>query len=550
MRSKPTKSRANYKTFLLAMIFFIPAMLPLTSVQAQNTWYDKARAATDNNRKVEFYTRALEEERQDSWVYYFRGWAHYGLGRYEKALRDFKSGEKAEGNLEISFLYSAMAWCHYQMDEYDKSLSFADKALEARENNAEAWNVRGWSMIQNEKPEEAVKSFSKYILNKPDHYLGYSYRSYAYSLTKEYAKVITDVDKALSLKGDDEYLLERKAYALIKMGKRDEGIALIKEKINYKPDDPRSLSNIGNLFYRNEDYHTAIEYHTLGMKLYDKKIKDDREYMAIYRDDIYDIYMSRGNAYYALKDYQHALGDYKKSTTIKPNDHRAWHEIGNLQTYQKNWSEGAKAYETAFRIKPDLKNGWVNLGFCYDNLNQPTRAIDAYTRGIEVNPKEGLLYNNRGYGYLELKQYEKAFADLQKAIDVEPGIVMSHVSLGEYYYDRKMYAESIAKMTEAMKMEDGTKEAYTAAHYTRGMCYFEQKNYKKAKADFMEAIAITKDHVLAHEKLGITYYHLEELCDAYKTLKLTLNLESTVADKQAMEAPRFLGKMTTNPCTK
>ena len=41
-----------------------------------------------------------------------------------------------------------------------------------------------------------------------------------------------------------------------------------------------------------------------------------------------------------------------------------------------------------------------------------------------------------------------------------------------------------------------------------------------------------------------------ELCDAYKTLKKTLNLESTVADKQAMEAPRFLGKMTTNPCTK
>jgi tetratricopeptide (TPR) repeat protein len=133
---------------------------------------------------------------------------------------------------------------------------------------------------------------------------------------------------------------------------------------------------------------------------------------------------------------------------------------------------------------------------------------------------------------------------------VEPEIVMSHVSLGEYYYDRKMYSEAIGKMTEAMKMEDGTKEAYTAAHYTRGMCYFEQKNYKKAKEDFMEAISIDKEHVLAHEKLGITYYHLEELCDAYKTLKKTLNLESTVPDKQATEAPRFLGKMTQNPCPK
>ncbi|HHG84123.1 MAG TPA: tetratricopeptide repeat protein [Bacteroidetes bacterium] len=536
------------RTIFLCAIFIALSFLPRIGLQAQSTWYDKGKATDNNNLKVEYFTRTLKEERKDRWVYYFRAWAYYGLGRYDKALRDFHAGENAEGNLDDSFLHSGMAWVYYRQEKYTKGLEYADKSIKERDSNSEAWNAKGWLLINLKKPQAAVTAFSKYIALKPDLYLGYSNRSYAYVLIKDYSKVIDDCEKALEIDKGNEFLLERKAFALMKLGRNAEAMTLIKEKISFKPDDPRSLSNIGALFYRNEDYKTAIGYHTRGMKLYELKIKDDREYMDIYRDDIYAIYMARGDCHYALKDYQRALADYKKATKIKPDDFRAWKEIGQLQTFQKNWSEGAKAYEKAFALNPTLKYGWVNLGFCYDNLGEPYRAISAYTRGIKNNPEVGLLYNNRGYGYLELKQYEKAFADLSKAIEVEPDIVMSHVSLGEYYYDRKMYGDAIKKMNQAIKMDDGTDQAYTAAYYTRGMCYFAQDNFKEAKKNFLKAISINSDHVLAHEKLGISYFELEEFCEAYKTLKATLNLESTLPVKQAKQAPKYLGKMTKNPC--
>ncbi|MFN8397180.1 MAG: tetratricopeptide repeat protein [Bacteroidia bacterium] len=519
-------------------------------VWGQVTWYDRGVEADDNNRKVEYFTKALELERQDNWVYYFRGWAYYSLERYEKAMRDFQTGLTVKGTLDASFLNSSLAWCSYRLEKYDQGLEYAQKSVATRDDNTEGWNALGWCDVMLDKPADAVTAFTKFIALKPNVAMGYSNRSYAYVLTKEYDKVIADCDKALSFDPKNEYLLERKAYSLIKMGKNQEGIDLIKSKIDYKPDDPLSLSNIGNLFFRNEDYTTAIDYHTRGMKLYADLMKEDREYMDKHRKDIYEIYMSRGGAYYAMKDYQRALGDYKHATTILPNEYRAWHEIGQLQTFQKNWSEGAQAYEKAFALRPDLKFGWVNLGFCYDNLNQPYRAIDAYTRGIKNNPDVGLLYNNRGYGYLELKEYDKAYADLQKAIDVEPDIVMSHVSLGEYFYDRKMYDDAIAKFNQAVKMEDGTFEAYTAAYFTRGLCYYDQEKYEMAINDFLEAIKHTPKHVLAHEKAGITYFKLNKLCEAYTYLKRTLDLESTVANKQALEAPKYMGKMTKNPCVK
>ncbi|MEM7036499.1 MAG: tetratricopeptide repeat protein, partial [Bacteroidota bacterium] len=91
-------------------------------------------------------------------------------------------------------------------------------------------------------------------------------------------------------------------------------------------------------------------------------------------------------------------------------------------------------------------------------------------------------------------------------------------------------------------------EAYTAAYFTRGMCYFEQKNFEKAKPNFKSALNINPKHVLSHEKLGIAHFELEEKCEAYKSLKKALDLESQVANKTAREAPRYLGKMTRNPC--
>ena len=58
-----------------AGLIFILLLLTAKSALAQGTWYDRGVEEEDNNRKVEYFTKAIELERQDNWVYYFRGWA-------------------------------------------------------------------------------------------------------------------------------------------------------------------------------------------------------------------------------------------------------------------------------------------------------------------------------------------------------------------------------------------------------------------------------------------------------------------------------------------
>ena len=540
-------NRLTKKPFFILIL--LAGLFWAQGVDAQ-VWFNKAMDETDPNLKVEYLTRAIKEERQDRWVYYQRAWAYSYLDKLETALKDVAFARKAEGRLDDTHLDALEAWFLYRLDDYQAGIEAAERSIAADPDNLLALNAKGWCLLGLDRDAEAVQSFSKYVQAQPEDPIGYKNRSYAYAQAGQYQNVIADCDKVISMGASNDFIIERKAYAMMKLGQKDAAIALVKDKIDYKPNDPISLSQIGNLFHRNEDYDAAIKYHTEAIATYNRIVREDKDFRKEFRDNIFEIYISRGEAHYDKKDYQLALADFKEASSIKAEDYRAWLKIGQLQTYQENWLEGADGYEQAFSRNPDLKFGWVNLGFCYGQLNQPGKAIDAYTRGIRNNPDVGLLYNNRGFNYLELKQYDKALADLQKAIEVEPEIVMSHVSLGEYYYDVKDYDKAIAKFDEALAMEEGSDQAYTAAHFTRGRSYFDMEQWEKAGADFKAAIKITPDHVEAHEFLGIVYFNTDQKCEAYKILKRTLDLEKMVppSKKKATKAPLYLGKLTRNPC--
>lgn len=532
--------------FSLLILLFIST--GLRAQQSATYWFDKGTETQDPLLQVDYFTRAIEGGLTQNVVYYYRAYAQSQLDRHELALNDYRAAEAATGNVKKTYIWSGMAWSYYALGKTTEGLAAAQKATTADANNSDAWNITGWLQMEKQNYAASADAFTKYLALEEDKYYGYRSRSYALLLGKEYARALADCEAGLALKPGDDYLLERKALVLMKLNRQDEAMAIIHDRIEYKQDDPISLSNLGSLFYQNGDYRTAIEYHNEGIKLYQKKIAIDPTFIKVYKDDVYRIYLNRGEAYYMLKDYQTALADFTKATTIKPEDYEAWYEIGELQTYQENYLEATIGYEKAFAIKPDLKDGWVNLGFCYDHINEREKAINAYTRGIKADPTVGLLWNNRGYAYLEMKQYDKALADLTKAIEVDPSVVMSHVSLGEYYYFRGDYATAITKLTEAIEMEGGDVAEYSAAYYTRGACHIQLKNAAQGEEDEKAALRLDASHIKAWEQLGIAHYDQKEMCEAFKAFKKAMELDQGHTVRETKESPAYLAKLTTNPC--
>lgn len=533
-------------------LYLLPLLLLLTlsaTAQTGQEFYDLGREETDNNKRIDLFTKAIEAGKDDAWPYYRRAWSYYSQRRYDRALKDFKTSMEKPGNLDATYNQVGIAWVYYDQGKNELAREWVDKALQSSSNkNSSALSVDGWLKIRNKDYRGATQSFSQYIALNPNAYIGYWDRSYAYLMQEDYQNVYNDCVKGLELKAGHEGLLERKALAMLKLGKEEEAISLIREKIDYKPDDPISLSRIGNLFYKAGDYRGAIEYHNKGIELYKKKIADDPEFVKVYNSDVYMIYMSRGDAYEALEDYPHALQDYEMATLTNDQRHEAWLEIGELQTFQNNYREAANAYEKAFTRKPDHNSGWVNLGYCYSNLGEDPKAIHTYTRGIKVDPNNGLLYNNRGFAHLDLKHYDKAKADLEKAIAIDPSIVMSHVSLSEYYYRVGEYDNAIRKANEAMKMENGTSKAYAAVYQNRARCYMAQEKWQPATDDLLASLNYEPSTISAYEELGICYFNLDEKCKAYKNLKKALAMDKNNRVKECKEAALYLARLTKNPC--
>ena len=532
---------------VLTILFGISTWQPVFS----QDYLKKAEAETVPLKQVELYTKAIAQN-PSNWAYYKRGFAYLNARKYYAAIEDFKQALIAKtGNLDPAYIYHGFGYGYYIIGQYQPSIEACNKGIQLNPAVKGCWYIRAWSKMSLAQFAEAIADFQKYIELAPNEPSGYSDLAWAYYQKGDYPLALNEIEKALRMAPENRSLVERKVLILNKLGKKDEAEALAAKITNYVKDDPISLSNLGVLFANNRDYKTAVDFHSRAIALYNEKIKIDPRFPQTHKTDLVNIYMNRGNAYYGLKDYQHALADYTKVIDLDPTNYLGWQNIGQVHTYQKNWKEGVLAYEQCFRYKPDYSEGWVNLGFCYSKMHKDQEAVNAYTRGLRITPNVGLLYNNRGFSYLLLKQYDKCYQDLLKAIEVDPTIAMSHISLGEYYNEVGKYDEAIAKFNEALGMPDKNENELTAGYTGRGTSYLKKKQFDPAESDFQKALNVDPEYVEAHEKIGITFFEKKKLCDAQKHLKQAIILENTQQTGKATECAKYLGKITAinpEPC--
>jgi tetratricopeptide (TPR) repeat protein len=69
------------------------------------------------------------------------------------------------------------------------------------------------------------------------------------------------------------------------------------------------------------------------------------------------------------------------------------------------------------------------------------------------------------------------------------------------------------------------KEEKMAAHFEKGVAYFDKGEYKAAVIEFRNTIQINPEHVAAHLRLGETYLRLEKLPLAYKQYSTVVGLD-------------------------
>ncbi len=94
------------------------------------------------------------------------------------------------------------AQASFRQSDWARATELCDEALQAQPENVEAWLLRGRILMQQDKPQEAVASFSRAIELHPHDPMSYRYRSNAYEAIHDLAAAEADRQKSREVDPD------------------------------------------------------------------------------------------------------------------------------------------------------------------------------------------------------------------------------------------------------------------------------------------------------------------------------------------------------------
>ncbi len=214
-----------------------------------------------------------------------------------------------------------------------------------------------------------------------------------------------------------------------------------------------------------------------------------------------DLYLKRGNCFYALHQYNNAIDDFMKVEKIKPS----------LSSYNL-----AKCF--AKLNMPDKSTLWLNT-----NLNSRYKIaknrikLDAAFKSFEKNEQWKKIWSKDRYTKTEIqlsystylikiKEYDKAIENLKSIILSKTRSYIAYSLLGKAYFYNNDYKNSIYYYTKAIKIKTTNYQYYSQ----RAQAYYKINKYKKSLTDINRAIELNSTELSLYYDKALYEFALKD----------------------------------------
>ena len=125
----------------------------------------------------------------------------------------------------------------------------------------------------------------------------------------------------------------------------------------------------------------------------------------------------RGNAEFAVGEYEEALAAYDRAIELDP-DHAVAHlNRGPALARLERYKEALAACDRAIELDPSHAGAHTNRGVVLARLERYKEALSAFDRAIELDPDNLVHHYNRACGLAMLQRPEAALAALSTALE-------------------------------------------------------------------------------------------------------------------------------------
>jgi tetratricopeptide (TPR) repeat protein len=191
------------------------------------------------------------------------------------------------------------------------------------------------------------------------------------------------------------------------------------------------------------------------------------------------LYLARAVVFYKNAEFERSQADFEQSLRLNPRDPETWQRRGAMWAEQEEWDKAIADYTKAIGLKPDMAEAYSYRGVAYAAKGDNVKALADHDRALKLDSKNADYYDNRAIFHRDIGDFERALADNDKAVALTP-IAIYYLGRAKTLMLKGDLDRALADANEAVKREAGT----IWALYRRGMIYRYRSEYDRALADF------------------------------------------------------------------
>jgi len=431
---------------------------------------------------------------------YYYAYCQYAMGNYVKALPDFLFAEQTTQYQNIAPYY--IIQINFAQKKYDEVLSRADKLIAAdpnNENNCELYRILGEISYQKGEYQKAIEQLTRY---------------------QEMA-----VKQNAALVREDMYLLGMSCYKIEKY--------------------PEAITYFKKMKSENDSLTQSMQYH-MGSAIVKTMTKENRA-SALQQAKMCFSSAMRMNYSKSLREeamYNYALTTYQSSSALGESV-TAFMDF--LEAYPKS-SHREEVYSLMSDAFMTSKNYGAALD-ALDKINAPTKKM--------LETKQYLRYQ-LGSDYFLQSKHTQAMRYFDEVLKNADDSRLSASRDNRTYKTEALFmrAESAYRLqqydvaTDAIRQfqaqaNAGQSQNFVLAQYLEGYIYFQQKNYKAAKASFQGFLQVADrtqaTYADALNRIGDCYFSQREFVEAEACYASVVELGASGADYATFQRGYALG---------
>jgi len=364
------------------------------------------------------------------------------------------------------------------------------------------------------------------------------------------ARLAPDVEEGHSALGAVLYQL--KAYP--------EAIAELNRALSIKPDDQAAEENLAMSYTQAGDFKDAL---SIFEKLPASSSRLPPDLLAAY-----------ARAEFDAGQYPESIARMQDAIAASPANALFYDELGSMYAQQKNWPLAQSAFQQAIKIDPAFAMAHFHLGAALENAQssiapdaaQIRQAIAELTTAAQLAPQSAIAQLELGKALVTAGRDDEAITHFEQAQKLDSSLTEADNQLAMAFqrtgavpdsiplFEKVIAAQpqnaaALSNLALALVQTGKAKDAIgycqrvlalrpndEGAQQILGVAYLQQSDIDDAIREFRSALAVTPDNPQLHYNLGLALKLKDDLPDAVKELE-----EAAHLDPESPDAPYTLG---------